>query len=262
MTHSPSQQNSEISPSETERLTYLLEAGVHYGHQTRRWNPKMRQYILEERNSIYIINVEHTLRQLDEACSFLSNLIKNGGQILFVGTKKQAQDAVRQAAEITGQFYVNERWLGGTLTNLQTIRRSVSRLEHLESIENSSERLKTMTKQEAAALRREANRLRSNLAGIRNMQRLPDALIVIDTAHEQIAIHEANRLGIPVIGVVDTNADPDLVSYPIAANDDAIRSIRVILQHLVDAIVSAQNSLKSQKQASSNSAQTLTAVAE
>lgn len=263
MTDSSSNENNNLPQNITERLTYLLEAGVHYGHQTRRWNPKMRQFILEERNSIYIINVEHTLRQLDEACAFLSNLVKNGGKILFVGTKKQAQDAIRQAAEITGQFYVNQRWLGGTLTNLQTIRRSVGRLEQLEAIENSPERIKAMTKQEASALRREANRLRSNLAGIRNMERLPDALIVIDTSHEEIAVHEANRLGIPIVGVVDTNGDPDLITYPIAANDDAIRSIRVILQHLVDAIVAAQNSIKSPRAASSQaSPASLSAVAE
>lgn len=235
MTQSPSQPDS----AKIERLTDLLEAGVHYGHQTKRWNPKMRDFILEERNAIYIIDLEQTLEQLQAACNFLRDTVSNGGRILFVGTKKQAQEAVREAAEVTGQFFINQRWLGGTLTNLQTIRRSVSRWDEIEAIE-ASPNYSRMNKQEASSLRREMNRLSHNLSGIRRMEKLPAAIVVIDTTREEIAVAEANRLGIPVIAIVDTNSDPDKIAYPIAGNDDAIRSIRIILQQLVDAIVSAR----------------------
>ena len=224
-------------PSHTEHLTSLLEAGVHYGHQTKRWNPKMRDFILEQRNAIYIIDLEKTVGQLKKACEFLAGVASNKGVILFVGTKKQAQEAIREAAEVTGQFYVNQRWLGGTLTNLQTIRRSVARLDEIEATMNAPE-FSRMNKQEAASLRREANRLRNNLGGIRKMSRLPDVVVVVDTLREEIAVAEANRLGIPVLAIVDTNADPEKVDYPIVGNDDAIRSIRIILQKLVDAILS------------------------
>jgi len=239
-----------------QEITKLLEAGVHYGHQTRRWNPKMRDFILEKRNSIYIINVEKTVEQLKAATQFLREVAANNGSILFVGTKKQAQDAVREAAEVTGQFYVNLRWLGGTLTNLQTIRRSVARLDEIEAIMNSPE-FSRMNKQEAASLRREANRLRNNLGGIRGMAELPDAVVVIDTIREEIAVAEANRLGIPVIAIVDTNADPEKIDYPIAGNDDAIRSIRTILQRLVDAILSGKS-----REKDATSAPSLAAVSE
>jgi small subunit ribosomal protein S2 len=233
MSHS----DTQLDQTKIERLTDLLEAGVHYGHQTKRWNPKMRDFILEERNAIYIIDLEQTIDQLSSACDFLRNVAASGGKILFVGTKKQAQEAVKEAAEVTGQFYINQRWLGGTLTNLQTIRRSVARWDEIDAIE-ASPNYARMNKQEASALRREANRLKNNLSGIRHMEKLPDAVVVIDTTREEIAVAEANRLGIPVIAIVDTNADPEKVTYPIAGNDDAIRSIRIILQHLVDAIVS------------------------
>lgn len=233
-----------IDQSKIERLTELLEAGVHYGHQTKRWNPKMRSYILEERNAIYIINLEHTLEQLDAARKFLRDTVSKGGRVLFVGTKRQAQEAVKEAAEVTGQFYINQRWLGGTLTNLLTIRRSVARWDEIERIVNSPE-FARMNKQEASALRRELHRLQHNLSGIRHMETLPSALIVIDTNREEIAVHEAARLGIPVIGIVDTNSDPDKITFPIPGNDDAIRSIRIILQHLVDAIVEARGGLAS-----------------
>lgn len=222
-----------------EIMTELLEAGVHYGHQTKRWNPKMRDFILEEKNSIYIIDLSITVEQLAKAAAYLGEIVKGGGKILFVGTKKQAQEAVREAAEVTGQFFVNQRWLGGTLTNLQTIRRSVARLREFEELEKTPA-FARMNKQETSALRREATKLHRNLEGLLNMERLPDALVIIDTNREEIAVAEAARLKIPVVAIVDTNCDPEKIDYPIAGNDDAIRSIRVILQKLVDAIVEGQ----------------------
>jgi small subunit ribosomal protein S2 len=228
-----------MSSPNLEIMTELLEAGVHYGHQTKRWNPKMRDFILEEKNSIYIIDLSITLEQLARAASYLGNVVKNGGKVLFVGTKKQAQEAVREAAEVTGQFFVNQRWLGGTLTNLQTIRRSVARLREFEELEKTPA-FSRMNKQETSALRREAAKLRRNLEGLLNMEQLPDALVVIDTNREEIAVAEASRLKIPVVAIVDTNCDPEKIDYPIAGNDDAIRSIRVILQKLVDSIVEGQ----------------------
>ena len=228
-----------MSSPNLEIMTELLEAGVHYGHQTKRWNPKMRDFILEEKNSIYIIDLSITVEQLGRAASYLGEVIKNGGKILFVGTKKQAQEAVREAAEVTGQFFVNQRWLGGTLTNLQTIRRSVARLREFEELEKTPA-FSRMNKQETSALRREAAKLHRNLEGLLNMEQLPDALVVIDTNREEIAVAEASRLKIPVVAIVDTNCDPEKIDYPIAGNDDAIRSIRVILQKLVDSMVEGQ----------------------
>jgi small subunit ribosomal protein S2 len=222
----------------TELVPELLEAGVHFGHQTKRWNPKMKPFIFEQRNQIYIINLDETVIQLRRATEFLQEVTRRGGRILFVGCKKQAQEAIKEAALACGQFYVNQRWLGGTLTNLSTIRKSIGRLKYIEQIEQSPE-YKKMGKQELAALNREAAKLRRNLDGILEMSQLPDALVVIDTLREQNAVNEARRLGIPVVAIVDTNADPELIDYPIAGNDDAIRAIRVILQKLVDAIVSA-----------------------
>jgi small subunit ribosomal protein S2 len=225
--------------SSTELMTELLEAGLHFGHQTKRWNPKMKPYIFERRNGIYIINLDKTVRQLQGAIDFLADVARRGGKVLFVGCKKQAQEAIKEAALACGQFYVNQRWLGGTLTNLATIRKSVGRLKYIEELEQASEYAK-MGKQEIAAIRREGEKLRRNLEGIRDMESLPDALVVIDTLREEIAVAEAHRLHIPVVAIVDTNADPELVDYPIAGNDDAIRAIRVVLQKLVDAIVSAR----------------------
>lgn len=222
----------------TELIPELLEAGVHFGHQTKRWNPKMKPFIFEQRNQIYIINLDETARQLQRATDFLADVARRGGKILFVGCKKQAQEAVKEAAIACGQFYVNQRWLGGTLTNLTTIRKSIGRLRYIEDIEKSSD-FRKMGKQELAALNREAAKLRRNLEGILEMERLPDALVIIDTTREQNAVNEARRLGISTVAIVDTNADPDLIDYPIAGNDDAIRAIRVVLQKLVDAVVSA-----------------------
>lgn len=218
-----------------ELINELLESGVHYGHQTKRWNPKMREFILEEKNDIYIIDVGRTVEQLDRAAQFLSGVVAGGGRVLFVGCKKQAQEAVKEAAEACGQFYVHNRWLGGTLTNLATIRKSVARLNEIEKKLKSPGVVK-IGKKEQASLRREQSRLAKNLDGLREMDKLPAAIVVIDTTREDIAVREANRLRVPVVAIVDTNSDPDLVDYPIAGNDDAIRSIRVVLQKLVDAI--------------------------
>lgn len=225
--------------SKMETMTELLEAGVHYGHQTKRWNPKMKDFIFEEKNSIYIINLGKTVEQLDEATTYLHNLVKGGGKVLFVGCKKQAQEAVREAAQASGQFFVNQRWLGGTLTNLTTIRKSVKRYREIEEIEKMPNH-GGYGKKELSALRREAARMKKNLEGVLEMDKLPDALVIIDTNREEIAVAEANRLGVPIVAIVDTNCDPERVNYPIAGNDDAIRSIRVILQKLVDAIMSAR----------------------
>ncbi|MFL6530722.1 MAG: 30S ribosomal protein S2 [Chthoniobacterales bacterium] len=231
----------------TELVPELLEAGVHFGHQTKRWNPKMKPFIFEQRNQIYIINLDETVRQLQSATDFLQEVTRRGGKILFVGCKKQAQEAVKEAAQACGQFYVNQRWLGGTLTNLATIRKSIGRLKYIEDIEKSPE-FKKMGKQELAALGREGAKLRRNLDGILEMAKLPDAMVIIDTTRELNAVNEARRLGIPTVAIVDTNADPELIDYPIAGNDDAIRAIRVVLQKLVDSIVSASGEARVREQ--------------
>lgn len=224
-------------------LTDLIEAGVHYGHQTRRWHPRMKKFILGSRNRIHLINLEETVRRIDAASDFLAELVRNGKRILFVGCKRQAQDAVREAAEACGQFYVNHRWLGGTLTNMETIRRSVNRLAYLEKIEGTPE-AKAMSKKELAALARERHKLQRNLDGIRGMEQYPSALVIVDSAREHIAVAEARRLNIPIVAIVDSNADPDLIDYPIPANDDAIRSVRVILQNLIDPVIAARGERK------------------
>ena len=219
-----------------ELIKDMVDAGVHYGHQTKKWNPKMKPYLMKDKAGIHIINLEETLRCLDKASDFLSGLASKKKKILFVGCKRQAQEAVREAAEATNQFYVNYRWLGGMLTNLTTIRKSVERLKYLEDIERAPE-YKSMSKKELAALNREKGKLHRNLNGVRTMDKKPDAVVIVDTAKESIAVAEALRLKIPVIGIIDTNGDPSSVDYPIPANDDAMRSIRIILQNLVDGIV-------------------------
>jgi len=216
----------------------LVEAGVHFGHQSRKWNPQMKPFLLFKKSGVHIINVEETVNQLEVASEYLSNLALEGKQILFVGCKRQAQDAVKAAAETCGQFYVNHRWLGGTLTNIETIRKSISRLDYLEGLEKSPD-FKKMSKKEVASLNRERAKLFRNLQGIRNMKGLPDALVIVDSAREVIAVKEARRLKIPVVAIVDSNADPSVIDYPIAGNDDAIRSVRIILQNIVDPIIAA-----------------------
>ncbi|MFO1500467.1 MAG: 30S ribosomal protein S2 [Verrucomicrobiota bacterium] len=217
----------------------LLEAGVHFGHQTKRWNPKMKKFIFDARNGIYIIDLSKTLAGLEAACDFLAKTVAKGGRALFVGTKKQAQEAVKDAAKACGQLYVTERWLGGTLTNLKTIKRSLGRLHEIERMETDGT-MSRYVKQEQAALRREAARLFKNLDGIRTMDSLPDALFVVDIKREHNAVAEARRLKIPIVAIVDTNCDPDLVDYPIAGNDDAIRSVRLILTVIVQTITQAR----------------------
>ena len=216
----------------------LVEAGVHFGHQSKKWNPKMKPYLLFKKAGVHIINVEETVRKLGEAGEYLAKEALAGKKILFVGCKRQAQDAVRAAAEACNQFYVNHRWLGGTLTNMQTIRKSISRLGYLEDIEKSPD-YKSMSKKELASLNRECSKLKRNLQGIRNMDGTPDVMVIIDSAREDIAVNEARRLNIPVVAMVDSNADPDQVAYPIPGNDDAIRSIRIVLQNLIDPIIAA-----------------------
>ena len=222
-----------------ELISEMVDAGVHYGHQTKKWNPKMKPYLMKDKGGIYIINLEKTVQCLDKASDFLSGLASKGKKILFVGCKRQAQDAVREAAEATGQYYVNHRWLGGMLTNSATVRKSIERLRYLETIEKQPE-YKAMSKKELAALGREREKLLRNLKGVRGLDSKPDAVVIVDSARETIAVAEARRLEIPIVALVDTNADPSIIQYPIPANDDAIRSIRIVLQNLVDSIVSSK----------------------
>jgi small subunit ribosomal protein S2 len=222
----------------------LLEAGVHFGHQTKRWNPKMKPFIFGERNGIYIIDLGRTAKLYKEAADFLTNLASQGGTFLFVGTKRQAQDAIAEEAQRCGMFFVNQRWLGGLLTNFSTIQRSLARLRELESMTTDG-RYETLSKKEIARLDKERRKLAKNLDGIRGMSRLPDAVFVVDTKHEQIAVDEARKLKIPVVGVVDTNCDPDEVDYVIPGNDDALRSIRLFAAGIADAVLAGRGMAES-----------------
>lgn len=217
----------------------LLDAGVHFGHQTKRWNPKMKPFIFDARNGIHIIDLSKSLTQLEAACEFLGKTVGKGGRVLFVGTKKQAQQAVKETAKECGQFHVTERWLGGTLTNFQTIKNSIARLKQIEKMEADGS-INNYVKQEQSVLRREAARLVKYFDGIRAMDKYPAAMFVVDIKREHNAIAEARRLKIPVVAIVDTNCDPDLVDYPIAGNDDAIRSVRLILQTVAATVTHAQ----------------------
>ena len=217
-------------------ISTLLDAGSHFGHQTHRWNPKMKPYIFGSRGDIYIIDLKQTLIGMDKAYTFVSELAKKGGTVLFVGTKKQAQEAVADAANRCGMPYVNARWLGGMMTNFVTIRTRVQRMEELEAMDADG-RMALLPKKEQILLRKELGKLQANLNGIRNMKRTPDAVFVIDTNREEIAIREAKRLGIPVVGTLDTNCDPDDVDFGIPANDDAIRSVRMMAEFIADAVV-------------------------
>jgi small subunit ribosomal protein S2 len=220
----------------TVSIPKLFEAAVHFGHQTRRWNPKMKPYIFGDRNGIYIIDLKKTLIELDKAYTFVSNLAARKGSLLFVGTKKQAQEPVSSNATRCGMPYVNNRWLGGMLTNFVTIRSRVTRMEELEAMEADG-RMATLPKKEQIMLRKELGKLQANLNGVRSMTAVPDAIFVIDTKREEIAIHEAHRLGIPVIGIIDTNADPDEVDFGIPGNDDAIRAVNLMCEVIADAII-------------------------
>lgn len=217
----------------------MLDAGVHFGHQTKRWNPKMKPFIFDARNGIHIIDLSKTLSQLEAACNFLSDTVRKGGKVLFVGTKKQAQHAVKETAKECGQFYVTERWLGGTLTNFTTIKRSIDRLKQIERMEADGS-INKYVKQEQSMIRREAARQVKFFDGIRAMDKHPGAMFVVDIKREHNAVAEARRLKIPVVAVVDTNCDPDLVDYPIAGNDDAIRSVRMILATIGQVVTQAQ----------------------
>jgi small subunit ribosomal protein S2 len=214
----------------------LLEAGVHFGHQTKRWNPKMKQYIFGERNGIYIIDLQKTLRLFKEATQFVAELASQGKVILFVGTKRQAQDAIAEEALRCSMFFVNQRWLGGLLTNFSTIQKSIKRLKELDTIATDG-RYELLPKKEVTRLERERQGLEKNLSGIKNMPRLPDAIFVIDSKNEEIAVAEARRLGIPVIAIVDTNCDPDFVDYVIPGNDDALRAIRLFTGKIAESVL-------------------------
>ena len=220
----------------TITMKELLEAGVHFGHQTKRWNPRMKEYIFGERNGIYIIDLQKTLKMFKEASKFVTDLTSQGKVILFVGTKRQAQDAIAEEATRCGMFYINQRWLGGLLTNWITVQKSVKRLQELDEMAVDG-RYDLLTKKEVIRLERERKHLQANLAGIKNMRRLPDALFIVDSSNEAIAVKEARKLGIPVVAVVDTNCDPTLVDYVIPGNDDALRAIRLFTSKISDSVV-------------------------
>ena len=219
-------------------MKQLLEAGVHFGHQTRRWNPKMAPYIYTERNGIYIIDLQKSVGKVDEAYNAISEIAQAGGTVLFVGTKKQAQDAVKSEAERCGMYYVNERWLGGMLTNFKTIRSSIERLKAIEKMSQDGT-FEVLTKKEVAKLQKEWDKLEKNLGGIKDMTRIPDAIFVVDPKKEKICVQEAHSLGITLIGIADTNCDPEDLDYVIPGNDDAIRAVKLIVSKMADAVIEA-----------------------
>ncbi len=223
-------------------MKQLLEAGVHFGHQTRRWNPKMAPYIYTERNGIYIIDLQKSVGKVDEAYNFISDVVSGGGTVLFVGTKKQAQDSIEAEAQRCGMFYVNERWLGGMLTNFKTIRSRVDRLKELERMEEDGT-FDVLPKKEVISLRKEMDKLNRNLGGVREMSRLPDAIFVVDPKKERNCVLEAHILGIPLIGIADTNCDPEELDYVIPGNDDAIRSVKLIASTMADAVIEGKQGL-------------------
>ena len=217
-------------------MKQLLEAGVHFGHQTRRWNPKMATYIFTERNGIYIIDLQKTVQKVDEAYDFLRSVAEEGKSILFVGTKKQAQEAVKEEALKSGMFYVNERWLGGMMTNFATIRKSINRLKELEAMEEDGT-FEVLSKKEVLALKREQEKLEKSLGGIKDREELPGALFIVDPRKERIAVAEAKKLNIPIVAIVDTNCDPDEIDYVIPGNDDAIRAVKLLTSRMADAVI-------------------------
>ena len=216
-------------------MNYLLEAGVHFGHQKRRWNPKMREYIYTTRDDIYIIDLQKTVKKLEEAYEAMKQIAEDGGKVLFVGTKKQAQEAAEESAVRTNNYFVNERWLGGTLTNFKTIRSRIRRMEEIEKMEQDGI-FEMLPKKEVIQIKKEYDKLNKNLRGIREMKKMPQALVIVDPRKEEIAIKEAHILGIPVFGIVDTNCDPDVVDYVIPGNDDAVRSVKLLIGALTNAI--------------------------
>lgn len=228
---------SEVSVSVSViSMKQLLEAGVHFGHQTRRWNPKMKEYIFTERNGIYIIDLQKTVRMVDGAYNAVRQMAAEGGKVLFIGTKKQAQDAVREEAERCGMYFVNQRWLGGMLTNYETIKKRVNRLAYLEEVE-TTEQWSKLTKKEQAHLMNEKEKLTKNLGGIKGMKNLPDMAFVIDPRKERIAVTELRKLGIPIVAIVDTNCDPDEIDHIIPGNDDAIRAVKLLTAKMADAVI-------------------------
>ena len=228
-------------------MKQLLEAGVHFGHQTRRWNPKMAPYIFTERNGIYIIDLQKTVKKVDEAYDFLRSVAEEGKSILFVGTKKQAQEAVKEEALKSGMFYVNERWLGGMMTNFATIRKSINRLKELEAMEEDGT-FEVLSKKEVLALKREQEKLEKSLGGIKDMEELPGALFIVDPRKERIAVAEAKKLNIPIVAIVDTNCDPDEIDYVIPGNDDAIRAVKLIVSKMADAVVEANQGVAGEEE--------------
>jgi small subunit ribosomal protein S2 len=222
--------------AEVVSMKQLLESGVHFGHQTRRWNPKMKRYILTERNGIYIIDLQQSLNYIDRAFEFIKETVAHGGTVMYVGTKKQAQEAIAEQARRVGMPYVNQRWLGGMLTNFSTVYKRLQRLKELEEIDFDNVAASGMTKKELLQLRREHDKLDKTLGGIRDMSRVPSAIWVVDTKKEHIAVNEARKLGIPVVAILDTNCDPDEVNYPIPGNDDAIRSVALLTRVVADAV--------------------------
>ncbi len=219
-------------------MKQLLEAGVHFGHQTRRWNPKMAPYIFTERNGIYIIDLQKTVGMIDDAYNAVGDIVANGGKILFVGTKKQAQDAIKTEAERCGMYYVNERWLGGELTNFRTIQTRIKRMKDIEAMAEDGT-FDVLPKKEVLELKKEHEKLEKNLGGIRDMKKLPDAIFVVDPKKERICVSEAHALNIPLIGICDTNCDPEELSYVIPGNDDAIRAVKLIVSKMADAVIEA-----------------------
>ncbi|WP_108305822.1 30S ribosomal protein S2 [Metalysinibacillus jejuensis] len=220
-------------------MKQLLEAGVHFGHQTRRWNPKMKKYIFVERNGIYIIDLQKTVKKLEEAYDFMRQVGADGGKVLFVGTKKQAQEAIKEEAERSGNYYINQRWLGGTLTNFETIQKRVARMKAIEKMEEDGT-FDVLPKKEVVQLKKEHERLVKFLGGIRDMKGLPDVMFVVDPRKERIAVAEARKLNIPLVGIVDTNCDPDEIDYVIPANDDAIRAVKLLTGKMADALIESK----------------------
>ena len=229
-------------------MKQLLEAGVHFGHQTRRWNPKMAKYIFTERNGIYIIDLQKTVKKVDEAYAFLRSIAEEGKSVLFVGTKKQAQEAIKEEATRAGQFYVNERWLGGMMTNFRTIQKRIARLKELEAMEADGT-FEVLTKKEVQGLRHEMEKLEQYLGGIKEMNKLPGSLFIVDPRKERLAVAEARKLNIPIVAIVDTNCDPDEIDYVIPGNDDAIRAVKLLTGRKADAVLEGRQGEDSEAEA-------------